>query len=491
MKTTKIFSLFLLPLLLLPAAAAAQVKQPNVAGQFYPADKEELAATIQQYLAAASPAAMPGKIFCLIEPHAGYSFSGKTAAYGYKLVAGGAYKTVVVIGPSHYYGFPGASVYPAGAFRTPLGDCPVDEAFSKELLSSGVPVISFDPRAFEKEHSVEVEIPFLQTVLKGFSIVPVVMGQCDFSACQAVASALEKAIGKRRDVLVIVSSDMYHGYDYDEADAMDRLTLSAVTAMDPRALYSGLTSGSMQMCGGLPAVSALLLAKSLGHDKAVVLRHTNSCEATGNMRKGIWTVGYSSVAIDQPDERYKEASMLTTEQKKKLLGIARSTIETFLLYGDRLQVKETDPALTRVAGAFVTLHEHGGLRGCIGNMIGTQPLYLTVRDMAIESATRDPRFAPVNAGEVKDIEIEISALTPMKRVASADEIVLGTHGVLVRRGGSSGVFLPQVATETGWTKEQFLSHLCAEKAGLPANAWKDKATELYIFTADVFSEKEF
>jgi AmmeMemoRadiSam system protein A len=284
---------------------------------------------------------------------------------------------------------------------------------------------------------------------------------------------------------------MYHGYDYDDCDMSDTLTLYAVTGMDARALYDGLVSNKMQMCGGFPAVSALLLSKSLGHEKAVLLRHTNSCEATGDKRKGIWTVGYGCVAIDNPDPQHKEAGMLNKEQRKKLLGIARSTIEKYLKDGARLQVKETDPALTQVMGAFVTLQEHGQLRGCIGNMVGTQPLYLTVRDMAIESSQHDPRFSQVEPGELKDIEIEISALSPMKRVASADEIVLGTHGVLVRRGYSSGVYLPQVATETGWTKEQFLSHLCAEKAGIAPDAWKDKSTELYTFTAEVFSEKEF
>ena len=489
MKTIETLGIFLIPLLLLPAASA-QVKQPNVAGQFYPADKAELSASIQSYLASARPVSMPGKVFCLIEPHAGYSFSGKTAAFGYKLVAGADYKTVVIIGPSHHFPFSGATVYPKGAFRTPLGDCPIDEDFCRDLLLTGAPVVMDDTRFFEQEHSVEVQIPFLQTVLKDFKIVPVIMGQCDLSACETLAGALEKVIGKRKDVLVVVSSDMYHGYDYDQANMSDTLTLSAVTAMDAKGLYSGLVSGSMQMCGGVPAVSGLLLARDMGHDKAVLLRHTNSCEATGDMRKGIWTVGYSSVAIDQPEEGHKEAAMLNAQQRKKLLGIARSTIETHLKTGERLQVKEADPALTRVMGAFVTLNERGQLRGCIGNMVGTQPLYLTVRDMSIESSTRDPRFEPVRAGELKNIRIEISVLTPMKRVASADDIILGTHGVLVRRGYSSGVFLPQVATETGWTKEQFLSHLCADKAGLSPDAWKDPSTELYTFTAEVFSEKE-
>jgi AmmeMemoRadiSam system protein A len=183
--------------------------------------------------------------------------------------------------------------------------------------------------------------------------------------------------------------------------------------------------------------------------------------------------------------------MLTKEQRKKLLGLARNSIETYLTTGRKLEVSETDPLLLQNMGAFVTLHKAGELRGCIGNIVGQQPLYLTVRDMAVEAATGDPRFPAVAAGEMEDIEIEISALSPLEKVSSADKIELGRHGVIVRRGSRSGVYLPQVATETGWSKEEFLSSLCAHKAGLPADAWKDNSTELYIFSAEVFSEKSY
>lgn len=182
---------------------------------------------------------------------------------------------------------------------------------------------------------------------------------------------------------------------------------------------------------------------------------------------------------------------LIKRKEKKLLEIARTTIETYLLTGKKPSIRETDEVLNKELGAFVTLREHHELRGCIGNMIGHGPLYLTVRDMAIEASTGDPRFSKVRPSELKDIEIEISVLSPLKRVASADEVQLGEHGVLIRKGFLSGVFLPQVATETGWSKEEFLSNLCAHKAGLPPDAWKDKSTEIYVFNAEVFSENEY
>lgn len=189
--------------------------------------------------------------------------------------------------------------------------------------------------------------------------------------------------------------------------------------------------------------------------------------------------------------------MFTQAQKMRLLEIARSSIQTYLKTGTKLKVEEKDPQLVQELGAFVTLRSRSksspgqeeDLRGCIGTMVGTQPLYLTIRDMAVEAATADPRFPAVRLAELGGLRIEISVLSPLEKAASADMIELGTHGVLVRRGFRSGVFLPQVADETGWSKEEFLSYLCSHKAGLPADAWKDPATELYVFTATVFSER--
>ena len=183
--------------------------------------------------------------------------------------------------------------------------------------------------------------------------------------------------------------------------------------------------------------------------------------------------------------------MLNKNQRKRLLEIARSSIETYLKTGKKLEVSEEDPILLKEMGAFVTLHEHGQLRGCIGNLSAGQPLYLAIRDMAVESAVDDPRFSALELTELKNVEIEISALSPLEKIDNPDRIQLGAHGVLVKQGFRSGVFLPQVANETGWSKEEFLSNLCSHKAGLAPLAWKDKSTEIYIFTAEVFSEKSY
>lgn len=465
------------------------IKQPNVAGAFYPANPRELSRTIESLLAQANPPPQEGNIFALISPHAGYDFSGSTAAYGYKLIKGKSYKTAIVIGPSHYYGFSGVSVYLGGVFRTPLGDLEIDGEFARKLLYKDDKIL-FEPRAFEREHSIEVQLPFLQKVLPDFKIVPIVMGDCSFSTCQRLADLLKEAIAGRLDVLVVASSDMYHGYDYEEGDIIDNLTLDYLRNMDAEGLYNGLRQNKLQLCGGMPVVLAILLAKDLGHHSLSVLKHTNSAVVTGRMVKGVWTVGYGSCIIDT-DQKKGEAAMLNRDQRKRLLEIARGSIETYLKSGKKIELTEKDSTLLKEMGAFVTLHKYGQLRGCIGNIIGNQPLYLTVRDMAVESATGDPRFPPVESDELKNIEIEISALSPLEKVDSADKIQLGVHGVLIRRGPRSGVFLPQVAEETGWSKEEFMSNLCVHKAGLSPHAWKDKNTEIYIFTAEIFSEREF
>ncbi|MGE5197805.1 MAG: AmmeMemoRadiSam system protein A, partial [Deltaproteobacteria bacterium] len=392
----------------------------------------------------------------------------------------------VVIGTSHFYPFSKVSVYPQGAFRTPLGDLQIDAEFAGKLLNRD-PDILFVPAAFQKEHSVEVQLPFLQKALSGFKIVPLVMGDCTLKTCQSLAALLKEAIGSRKDVLVVASTDMYHGYDYDEADIIDNLTLSYLKNMDAQGLYYGLRESKLQLCGGFGVVTAIILSRELGHNRLTILKHTNSAEVTGEKIKGRWTVGYASCAID---EEKGASPMLNKEQRKRLIEIARSSIENYLKNGKKSALTEDDPVLSEKMGAFVTLREHGELRGCIGNLVGNQPLYLTIRDMAIEAAVGDPRFMPVKLPELKNIDIEISVLSPLKKVDSAEAIEMGRHGVLIRKGFNSGVFLPQVATETGWSKEEFLSQLCAHKAGIPADAWKDKSTEIYIFTAEVFSEKE-
>lgn len=482
--------------LLIASNCLAKIKEPVVSGLFYPNNPKILSFQIDSYLERAEIPKIQGDIIALISPHAGYEYSGSIAAYGYKSLIGRTYKTIIILGPSHFAYLKGASVYEKGYFRTPLGDVEIDSELTKKIISKEKN-IEFLPHAYFKEHSIEVQIPFLQRVLSDFKIVPILMmGEAEYSVCQALAEKIFEAIKDRNDILIIASTDLAHLYDYEETKRVDQNTISLIERLQPQELFEATLKDQAQLCGAGPVITAMLLAKKLGSDGVEVLKYANSGDITGRKGKGVYCVGYLSAVIYKSppftEEQIKKGEeMLNPEQKKRLLQIARETIEAYVREKRVPDFIETDPELLKEKGAFVTIHKFGELRGCIGNIYGNQPLYLTIRDMAIASATEDPRFLPLSKDELKDIEIEISVLSEPKRIASIDEIKLGVHGVIVRRGFNSGVFLPQVATETGWSKEEFLSHLCAGKAGLSPSAWKDKSTEIYTFTAEVFSEKEF
>ena len=222
------------------------------------------------------------------------------AAIGSRTIASLAYKTVVVIGPSHYYGFNGIAVYPGGKFRTPLGDLEIDADFAQKLLSpkhtpegdgaasdSRSQNISADIQAFNKEHSVEVQLPFLQKTLQDFKIVPIVVGQCEYQTLNQLAENLSKAIGNRTDVLIVASTDLTHSYDFEETRKVDKLTLKHLQEMAPEDIYRKLSSEEIQACGGLPVVSAIIAAKKLGYNKIKLLSRTDSAEVTGNKTKAV------------------------------------------------------------------------------------------------------------------------------------------------------------------------------------------------------------
>jgi len=467
------------------------IKEPNVAGGFYSADPKELSDSIDSFKQSTGPVPADRKVEIAIAPHAGYPYSGPVAAYTFKAIARNHYKTIVVIGPSHYFPFEGISVWPKGGFKTPLGTLPIDEEFAQALLKES-PAFQFLPQVFEREHSVEVELPFLQKTFDNIHIVPILMGNPDPQVCRDLAVALDKIIGRRDDVLILISSDMSHYYTYDVGNRMDALTLQAISEMDPKKFFEGNISRKMEMCGFVPVTTALLYARLRGIKHVEILKHANSGDTSGDKTR---VVGYSSVIfyndlLGVSPSQDEGVDALSPADKNELLKIARGSIESFVKTGKTPTLNMiTDARLNKVEGAFVTITKNGKLRGCIGNIIGQEPLYQTVIDMAIAAASQDPRFSPLTVAELKDIHIEISVLSPPRRVKDASEIQLGKHGVIVSENGHQGVFLPHVADETGWSKEEFLSQLCSQKAGLPPDAWKNPDTALYVFTADVFAEK--
>jgi AmmeMemoRadiSam system protein B len=268
----------------------------SAAGSFYPQSRAGLEGMLDALLSKANPPALDGNIRAMISPHAGYIYSGQTAAAGYRLLRERPYTLAVILGADHHLGFAGVSLFLEGKFATPLGEAEVDAEFAQKLTHKDKDIF-FEPAAFSGEHSLEVQLPFLQRVLKNFKILPVIMGQCGFGLCLKLARLINDAGAGRNDIIVIASSDMYHGYDVAEAERVDRLTLAAIEKGSPQELFDGLRDERFQLCGGFGAVTALAFAKAAGCANIKVLDYANSARVTGNKEQGQWTVGYASVAM--------------------------------------------------------------------------------------------------------------------------------------------------------------------------------------------------
>ena len=468
--------------------AQRQIKQPNVSGQFYPGDKTILSNQIDNFFKNVEddPTLKDKEILALIAPHAGYMYSGQVAAYAFKALKKRQFDAVFVLAGSHYFAFNSISVYKQGLLRTPLGDIEVEEELAKRLIEYNKK-IEYIPSVFEREHSLEVELPFLQKSLDNLKIVPVIFGQIDYTDCAMFAKAIIDT-AKDKKVLLVASTDLSHFYAYIKAVEKDAKTISYIKNLDSLGLWQSNLKKEAELCGINPVLVVLNYAKQLGL-KPKILNYANSADATGNKSS---VVGYASFVFFRDSNNNPiikgEGDMLTDNQKKRLLEIARQSMTEYVTNSIRKDFKEVDPQLDIKRGAFVTLHKNGELRGCIGSFTSHQPLYQVIADMAIESATGDPRFRPVTKEELDKISIEISVLTEPQLIDDWKKIRLGVDGVIVKKGFSQGVFLPQVATETGWDLETFLQHLCAGKAGLSADAYKDPATQIRTFQAIIFSE---
>jgi len=468
-----------------------QIRESVIAGSWYPGNASRLQQEVQEYLSQASVTDFKGQLIALISPHAGYRYSGQVAAYAYKVLETQKFDTVVVIAPSHRAYFKGVSVYDRGGYRTPLGVVALDRELVAELKERESR-ISYVPKAHSQEHSLEIQLPFIQVVMPESKLVPLVMGDQSFDTCQWLAQALAHCI-RDKSVVVVASSDLSHFHPYKEAKILDQVVIDRVNEFDARGLSDDLAGGKCEACGGGPMVTAMLLAHELGANKSRVLHYANSGDVTGD-RSGV--VGYMAAALwanpkkprgqHQGDQRVGVDLGLTSEEKVQLLKIARDVVEACCRGGKPPKPEVVSPTLNEPRGAFVTLHKDGKLRGCIGHIRAQKPLVETIVEMAEAAAFQDPRFPPVTSKELSQLEYEISVLTPLRRIKDVEEIQVGIHGIYMKRGPASGLLLPQVATEWGWDRITFLEHTCS-KAGLPEDAWKDKKTEIYIFSADVFS----
>lgn len=473
--------LLLVALLPLAACAKGEVRQPAVADAFYPAEPETLSGLVDGYMEGVQPEPRPGELVALIVPHAGYEYSGAVAGLGFGRIKGAAYDLVVLVGPSHRYPVKGASVYTGQGFATPLGLVEVDRGAARSLVSPKDHVYD-EPAAHADEHSLEVELPFLQRAIGEFRIVPVVIGDADRESMGFLAGRLAEMVSDRPGrTLLVISTDWSHYHDYDTAVRMDGLGIEAVKDLSGFELMTRARTGKTEACGLFPVTLALDVADRLGASGVDVYGKANSGDATGERGS---VVGYAAIGI------YRTAAVshagLTDAQKAELVRIARKTLDTAVRTG---RLPEDSPRVAGLEvrrGAFVTLKVDGQLRGCIGSFFPDDMLSGTVRRMTVEAAFHDRRFRPVTPAELSSIKVEVSVLSPLRKINSVDEIQAGVHGLYIVKDGSSGVLLPQVAVEQNWDRDKFVAETCI-KAGLPPDAWKSGA-DLYTYTAEVFGE---
>lgn len=471
-------------------------REPVVAGQFYPANPGRLEEKLEKHFANAMDHRL-NDLRALIVPHAGYVFSGDVAAEAYAQIdTEKEYDNIFILASSHRCGFGGASIYNPGDYETPLGRVKVNRRLATKLINEH-DVFAYRPEAHSREHSLEVQLPFLRHRLgKKIQIVPIVLGTQEAGTCQRIADALKSYFTPNN--LFIISSDFSHYPPYEQARKNDESTARAIAMNDPQEFLEYLHARpnkpvpglATSACGWTSILTLLYLSESLDKSTYHLLKYENSGDKEFGQKDEV--VGYYAIALAGASEGEKkikgERFSFSQQEKDVLLMIARHSIQVYLDEKKLWQVEEesVSPALLGNYGAFVSIKIGSKLRGCIGRFSSDMPLYRLVQKMAISAATQDPRFRPLTLRELREAEIEVSVLSPMRKISSIDEIIPGLHGIYIKKGFASGTLLPQVARETGWSTEEFLGHCARDKAGLSWDGWKE--AEIFTYEALVIKE---
>ncbi|MFY9363605.1 MAG: AmmeMemoRadiSam system protein B [Bacteroidales bacterium] len=508
-------------------------RPPAVAGRFYPGSEKDLRKEVEQLFRQAQPPA-GGDVRALISPHAGYVFSGGVAASAFnQLDRNRRYRRIFLIGSSHRVPIQGAAVYTEGDYRTPMGTVKVDTELGKQLAMSHPGLFTANSHAHAGEHSLEVQLPFLQHLYaNNILLVPLVIGTFSPHVCKEIAQAL--APWFNRENLFVISTDFSHYPPYDQAVRVDALTKDAILTNNPQALMDTLRENEANYIPGLDTslcgwTSVLTLMYLTSGTAAASANNTSSATApaqgldpSANAHErftyhaleyknsgdnplygekdqvvGYWAfsvtakeAGFSQKAEAMLQALAKEAVHAAVTPSAGQANGAGKNPSSYRVEGAKgyagSPLAETSPAdyppeLHKPYGAFVTLKQQGCLRGCIGRIESDIPLYLLVQEMARAAALYDNRFPPVSVTDLPHLTYEITVLSPLREIQSIDEIELGKHGIIIQDKGRTGVFLPQVAVETGWSLEEFLGHCSRDKAGLGWDGWKK--ARIFIFHA--------
>jgi hypothetical protein len=476
-------------------------RQPVAAGRFYPADKETLTKDLSQLFETCKKSTDNRIVRAIISPHAGYMFSGKIAASAFSTIPNNAvYKNIFIIGSSHVMAFDGASVYNTGNYITPLGIVKVNKEIGDILIKENK-VFNFPVNAHIQEHSIEVQLPFIQYYFKEKSlIVPIIIGTEDEQTIKKISDALKPWFTS--DNLFIISSDFSHYPPYKEAVDLDNATAMSIISDNRETFLNTLRKNSAKnvpglatsMCGWTSGLTLLYLTEGNNDLEFKLIDYCNSGDSQYGGKNEV--VGYNAIAVFEKKQKngdipesVKDFSF-SNEEKVLLFKIAKNSIWSRLSEKKEIELNEKEmPAKLKIPmGAFVTLKIDGALRGCIGRFISSDPLYKVVQASAFSSAFEDPRFSPLTSEEFKKTDFEITVLGPLKKINNINEIVLGKHGIYIKKDFRSGTMLPQVAIENGWTVEEFLGYTSREKAGLGWDGWRD--AEIFIYEGVVLEDNK-
>jgi len=475
-------------------------RMPVAAGRFYSADKETLAKDISGLFENCIKQPVMADVRAIISPHAGYIFSGRVAASAFSIIDRNAiYRNVFIIGSSHVMAFEGASVYNTGDFITPLGKLTVNKEIADRLKEEKL--FSFPVNAHLQEHSLEVQMPLIQYYFKNIPmIVPIILGTNNTKNIQKISEILRPWFTSEN--LFVISSDFSHYPSYQTANQVDRATADAIVTGDPAKFLATLEKNShikdpglsTSMCGWTSGLLLLYLAQGNPDLEFMKIDYCNSGDSKYGTKDEV--VGYNAIALtgkksaNHEKGKLAEEIIFTEKEKNQLISIARDNIRSVLYDKKKITIDEKSlpEVFKKDLGAFVTLKINGNLRGCIGRFLSSEPLYQVVLESSLSSAFEDPRFLPLTKEEFQKTNIEITVLGPLKKINNISEIVLGRHGIYIKKDFRSGTMLPQVATENHWTVEEFLGYTSRDKAGIGWDGWK--SAELYIYEGIVLEESK-
>ena len=472
-------------------ACAAGIRKAVWAGRFYPASRSELEQTIDSLTFQAKQTRVqipPHKqLKALILPHAGYIYSGLTAAHASLVLRENQFDKVILMGPDHRVGFNNCAISDVEAYQTPLGLVRLNK--DAAVLRRQSNLFRSIPDSDMFEHSVEVILPFLQHYIKNFEFIPIVTGRVDV---KLLAHAIEPLIDEK--TLLVVSSDLSHHLSYSEAVDRDRETINMILKLKS----DKLLKSNNRACGKIPILIALNMAMRYGWEP-VLLHYSNSGDTAGGRSQ---VVGYAAIAFygDSSMQKNHNYQQINPQLGQALIKLARQTIMERL--GLKISGKKSDlvvaavknDALKACHGTFVTLKIAGNLRGCIGSLTAEESILDGVKRNAVNAAFHDPRFSPLTIEEIEDVDIEISILTepqPLEYTNGVDlisKLRVNVDGVILQKGRAGATFLPQVWEQLP-RPENFLSHLCV-KAGLYANAWENTRLQISTYQVQYFEEKK-